>query len=128
MLWKFDLKARTFFVVATVGLLLPGLLSAFVPPGHDKDLPNFDKRREKAEDKQAQRKEPPAARKAAAEKLAGRVYGLRVERDPLLQTPKHIFSTSGFLTGPNGEGRATSTQGARPFAVNDRYRGVKAFL
>lgn len=126
-------KARALFIAAAVGLFLSGSLSGFVPPGHDKDLPNFDKRRQAAEGEAdagagAKRKALPPTRAAAAEKLANRVPGLRIERDPLLQSPKHVFAAAGYLTGPNGEGRATSAQGARTFAPTDRHRGVKVFL
>jgi hypothetical protein len=53
---------------------------------------------------------------------------LNVERDALLQTPRQIASTSGFLSGPNGEGKAISPVRARALRAEDRHRPIKAFL
>ena len=81
--------------IAAIAILLVLPLGAFVPPGHEKDLPDLDKRR----DPQAQPKPLPPAKAAAAQKLRGQIPGLRVEHDGLLQSPKHISSTAGFLSG-----------------------------
>src|SRR5881296_3500336 len=65
---------------------------------------------------------------AAAEKLGNRVPGLHIDYDGLLQTPKHVASHLGFLSGPNGEGKAISPPRARAFARTDPHRAIKAFL
>lgn len=88
------------------------------------ELPNIDKRRE---GKRASKPLPPGMAEAA-QKLKDRVPGLNLERDALLQTPKHIASTSGFLSGPNGEGKAISPWRARALRANDSLRPIKAFL
>lgn len=90
-------------------------------------LPNFDQRDEAA------LKRPPApaegpAQTAAAARLQARVPGVKVERDARLATPKTISSTTGFLTGPAGEGRGVSAEAARAVPANDPHRAIKAFL
>src|SRR5215510_12050318 len=114
--------AAVFALATACCLILP--LRAFVPPGHEKDLPDLDQRRTA----QAQPKPLPAAKAAAAQKLRGIVRGLRVEHDALRQSPKHISSTTGFLSGPNGEGLAIAAAAARAVPANDRHRAIKAFL
>jgi uncharacterized repeat protein (TIGR01451 family) len=107
---------------AAVCLLLPPRAASFVPPGHAPELPDIDKRRE------AQAKPLPPAKAAAAAKLRGQVRGLRVEHDGLLQSPKQVSSTAGFLSGPDGEGLAIAAAAARALPANDPHRAVKAFL
>jgi len=113
---------------AAACLLFPLRAAAFVPPGHQgpagaaPSLPDIDKRRE------APMQPLPRAKAAAAGKLRGQVRSLRVEHDGLLQSPKHISSTAGFLSGPNGEGMAIAAAAARSLPANDRHRAIKAFL
>jgi uncharacterized repeat protein (TIGR01451 family) len=107
---------------AAVFFLLPPRTTAFVPPGHAPELPDLDKRRE------APTQPLPPAKAAAAGKLRGQVRGLRIEHDGLLQAPKQIFSTAGFLSGPGGEGLAIAAAAARALPADDRYRPIKAFL
>ena len=107
---------------AAICLLLPLRAGAFVPPGHAPELPDLDKRRE------APPKPLPPAKAAAAVKLRGQVRGLRVEHDGLLQSPKQVSSTAGFLSGPDGEGVAIAAAAARALPANDRHRAIKAFL
>lgn len=107
---------------AAVCLLLPPRTAAFVPPAHAPELTDIDKRRE------APTKPLPPAKAAAAAKLRGQVRGLRVEHDGLLQSPKHVSSTAGLLSGPDGEGLAITAAAARAIPANDRHRAIKAFL
>src|SRR6185295_12152781 len=107
---------------AAVCFLFPPRTAAFVPPGHAPELPDIDKRRE------APPKPLPPAKAAAAGKLRGQVRGLRVEHDGLLQSPKHVSSTAGFLSGPDGEGLAITAAAVRALPANDRHRVIKAFL
>jgi uncharacterized repeat protein (TIGR01451 family) len=107
---------------AAVCLLLPPRAASFVPPGHAPELPDIDKRR----DTPAKPLAP--AKAAAAAKLRGQVRGLRVEHDGLLQSPKQVSFTAGFLSGPDGEGLAIAAAAARALPANDRHRAVKAFL
>jgi Zn-dependent metalloprotease len=53
---------------------------------------------------------------------------VRVDRDPITQSPKWIASTAGLLTGPAGVGGMVAAKTAAAFAKNDRHRAVKAFL
>jgi uncharacterized repeat protein (TIGR01451 family) len=116
-----NLRAVAAGLVATAAFFLPAL-HAVVPPGHDHQLPDFDKRRE------APAQALPPAKAASADKLRGRLQGLRVEHDALLQSPKHITSTAGFLSGPEGEGGAITAAAARALPPGDRHRAIKAFL
>jgi uncharacterized repeat protein (TIGR01451 family) len=96
---------------------------AFDHPAHG-ELPNIDKRRAE----QRQSKPVPPGRAEATEKLKQRVDGLKVERDALLQTPKYIGSTSGFLSGPDGQGKGISPQRVQAWRADDPHRSIKAFL
>src|SRR6266511_4803166 len=61
-------KAGALFAAVALCLFASGRLQAFVPPGHEKDLPNFDKRRDAGPGPQPL----PPAKAAADEKLKGR--------------------------------------------------------
>lgn len=114
-------------------LIVPMAASAFVlmavvagggqlkPAGTD--LPNFDKRTAPV---------PAAARLAEREEaraqLAAQVPDLAVDFDPLLDSPKFIRARTGFLSGPNGQGKALSGAGAKALAANDPNLPIKAFL
>lgn len=95
---------------------------AFKEPAHSA-IPDLDKRRE-----QGAKAEWPAAKIAAAEKLKARLPKVRIDLDEVVGSPKMVSSTEGYLSGPNGEGRAISLQGARAIPANDPHRPVKAFL
>ena len=75
---------------------------------------------------------PDAIRKAERERgkghLAEQLPSAVVDFDPLLDAPKFIRASDGFLTGPAGQGRAVSEQTARALAANDPLLPVKAFL
>ncbi len=111
-------------VVALLSLLVCWRALAFNEHGHEHALPNIDKRLN-AEPVEAKL---PAIKTAAANKLAAQVPGLRVEHDLLRQSPKHILSPRGFLSGPGGEGAAITAAGARAVPATDRHRPIKAFL
>ena len=111
------------FLAALCAVLLPSL-DAFDEPGGEHGLPNIDKRLQA----QPADKQLPAAKVSAAGKLIGQLRGLRVELDPLRQSPKHIASTTGFLTGPNGEGTTITAAGVRAIPATDQHRVIKAFL
>jgi len=104
--------------------LLATQLLGFSPQGHDRSPSDRDKRRESNRPAHAL----PPSRAAAIERLRQRVPGLRVEHDPLLLTPKHIASTAGFLSGPNGEGRALPPARAHGRAENDPHRPILDFI
>ena len=121
-----DSFARTpaIFLLVVLCAFSPLLAWAFEEPGHEHGLPNLDKRL----DSQPADKSLPAGKAAGAQKLRGQLHGLRVEHDVVRQSPKHIASTSGFLTGPGGEGTTISAAGARGVPATDPHRVVKAFL
>ena len=112
------------FAFLAASLAFPPGLPAFVPPAQEKALPDFDQRRQAP----LPQKPLPPAKAAAVDKLKSRVPGLRVEHDSLLQTPKHVASTAGYLTGPNGEGKGVSALRAAAMPANDPHRPIKAFL
>src|SRR5439155_20233356 len=111
------LKTMMAFASVTGFLVFLFGLQAFVQPAQENQLPNFDQRR------QAPVPQKPLSplKAAAMEKLKSRIPGLRVEHDGLLQTPKHLASTAGFLSGPNGEGRGISAPAARAWPANDPH-------
>lgn len=103
--------------------LLPGL-RAFDEPGREQSLPNIDKRL----DSLPADKPLPAEKSNATRQLRSELRGLRVEHDFIRQSPKHIASTSGFLTGPGGEGTTVTAASARGVPPGDPHRVIKAFL
>jgi uncharacterized repeat protein (TIGR01451 family) len=104
-------------------ILSPFAARAFERPG-EPSLPNFDKRKAVA----PQVKAPDPARSVALGQLRTRVPGLRVEFDELLDTPRWIASSEGFLSGPKGEGKGISPAKARAFPEDDPHRAIKAFV
>lgn len=73
---------------------------------------------------------PPAgATRAEAEnRLRARVPGVDIAFDERTGSPAFISSTSGFLTGTDGEGRAVPAAVAQTIPVGDPNRAIKAFL
>lgn len=65
---------------------------------------------------------------AALARLKARVPALRVAQDPLLGSPRFIYSREGFLTGPGGQGLATSVGAAQAVPATDPHHAIKAFL
>lgn len=93
--------------------------------GHvDSKLPNLDKRTAKNPDKSIDAKE----RAVAKAKLKERLSQVQVDVDPVVGSPASIVASDGFLTGPNGRGRAVSEEVARAVAGNDPHHAIKAFL
>jgi hypothetical protein len=74
---------------------------AFLPSSR-KPLPDIDRRGEPLAS-------VPEAQKAAAAIVQGRVPGAQVDFDRVTGAPKFIASSDGFLTGPEGVGRAVSS-------------------
>jgi hypothetical protein len=110
------------FAIAFGLSLCPGRLEAFREadvPG----LPDLDRRLGKLT-----RVFPLPAQVQARQELRSRVQGLEVAFDPLLGTHRWIGSPHGFLSGPNGQGRAIAPETIRRQAPADPYRIVKAFL
>jgi hypothetical protein len=84
-------------------------------------LTNFDVRAS------SPRKSAHPQQKAAHEKLKQAVPSAAVDFDPLLNTPKWVHATGGFLTGENGEGKSISAETAKKFD-RDPDKALKAFL
>ena len=63
----------------------------------------------------------------AVEHLQSLVPGVRVDFDPIIGSPKFISAREGFLSGPNGAGRAVSSLAGQAFA-GDPYGPTKAFV
>lgn len=95
---------------------------AFTEHAHEHVLPNIDRRTIPAADSLA------PVKRAAAAKLTSQIPGLRIEHDSLRQSPKHILSTTGFLTGPSGEGVTVTAAVAGTVPVTEQHRAVKTFL
>ncbi len=115
-------KARALAALLSLSCLLPSGARAFQAPAHE-HLENFDRRLPAAAGRAV---EPP--HRAAAERLRSFVPDAAISLDLTVGAPLWVRSTRGFLTGPDGEGRAVLRPAARPRAVNDPARGVKAFL
>lgn len=107
----------------TGALLLSTNLFGQVKPTEHAALPDIDNRVILApSEAEAQ------TRKTALANLQAQLPVVNVSVDPLLNTPKFVRARTGFLTGANGEGLAVSPTVAAEFAINDPFRGVKAFL
>jgi uncharacterized repeat protein (TIGR01451 family) len=108
--------------VAT-GFLVAALVSSaraqFRPTSHA-PKPDYDKRA-------SVQQTDPAAEQALAH-LKSQLSSAAVDFDELLGTPKFARSQDGFLTGPNGEGRAVSAKSLQAISTSDPDRAVKAFL
>lgn len=93
-------------------------------------LLNFDRRIAASANAAPRAVALPAERVNAEAKLRDRVPALRLERHPILGSPKWIAAREGFLTGSDGTGLAMAGAAAsrQPLAPNDAHRVVKAFL
>ncbi len=91
--------------------------------GHNDDLPDIDRRRDKPV-------RPPAASldPAAAARLSARIPGLVIDQDEILGGPKWMMSPRSPLSGPMGEGRGVSSKSAGLWQPDDPDRPAKAFL
>jgi len=85
--------------------------------------PDFDNRAPAAP--KAQRS---SERQVGQSRLAGQLPWAIVDFDPLLDAPSFIRSRDGFLTGPNGQGRAVSSLTAKAIPAGEPYQPIKAFL
>jgi hypothetical protein len=106
--------------VAAVAVL-PFLTATAFAAAHHEPLPNYDKRAGKVA-------QPNAARKAAMAKVAKKVQTAKVSEDPLIGGPAHVASTTEFLTGKNGRGKAVSAAVADSIPDNDAHKPAKAFV
>src|SRR6058998_1915746 len=70
----------------------------------------------------------PAERREAAAKLRERLPQAQIDFHEITGSPKRVAATDGFLTGPNGIGRAVSEGSARGFGADDAHRATKALL
>jgi hypothetical protein len=71
---------------------------------------------------------PSVRQAAAANSLGISVPDVKVDFEPLSGSPRSVASTSGFLTGPGGSGKAVRPETLVMFGPDDPYRIVKAFL
>jgi uncharacterized repeat protein (TIGR01451 family) len=86
--------------------------------------PDFDRRQTAA----SVAARPAAPKRVALESLARRVPGLQVSFDDLLGTPRWVRANDGFLTGPQGTGRALSPRALQAYGAADPHRVIKAFV
>src|SRR5437899_2838416 len=70
----------------------------------------------------------PAERREAAAKLRERLPHAQIDFHEITGSPKRVAAMDGFLTGPNGIGRAVSEESTRGFGADDAHRATKAFL
>jgi hypothetical protein len=117
-----DFITRAKLFGGAAGLVWLVFMSAQNSPAQT-PLPNFDAR--------------PAAssaavvapeKSAAVAKLRQAAPGLRVEFEPVSGAPKEVSSADGFLTGPDGNGRAISAANLAGVSATDSNRVIKAFL
>jgi uncharacterized repeat protein (TIGR01451 family) len=86
-------------------------------------LPNFDNRAPAAP-----KPERLSERQVGQSRLAGQLPWAVIDFDPLLDSPAFIRSRDGFLTGPNGQGRAVSSLTAKAIPPGEPFQPIKAFL
>jgi uncharacterized repeat protein (TIGR01451 family) len=98
-------------------------VNAQLRPAPEQTIADFDSRAVVAE-----KPGEAALRMQAEARLKSDLPSVTVSYDPLLGTPKFIRAQDGFLTGPNGQGRAVSAATAQALPANDPYLPVKAFL
>ena len=104
-------------------LLLPAPVGAFRQPAQP-PLPDFDRRQAKA----GKELRAPSGQRQAAALAAQAVPGLRVSFDEVTGSPRWVWTTEGFLSGPSGKGGAIGLATLEAFPANDPYRVVRAFL
>lgn len=71
---------------------------------------------------------PKPGQRAAEAALKQLVPGLEVSRNTLIGTPRFISARNGFLTGPQGTGRALSEKSLLAVSPSDPHRALKAFI
>ena len=98
------LRALPSLSIFAVLSLAPLVAPAFQQPTH-KDLPNYDAR------DSVSAPAAPAGQQSAALALTERVPSVRIESGTL-GTAKSVGSTTGFLTGPGGNGIGVSAVAA----------------
>ena len=86
-------------------------------------LPNLDNRLAAA----AFRPKAAQVQAAAAGKLRSVLPGAKIDFDEVTGAAKFVTSTEGFLTGPNGSGKAVAASAAALFAA-DPFGPTKAFI
>ncbi len=115
------LTARCFLASAWIVLTALRVLAFNEPKAAP--LPDFDVRQP-----QSRAGTQPPDKAAAHSGLQSLVPGSRVDFDPVLNSPRSVRARDGFLTGPQGIGRAVSRQTTERFGATDPHRAVKAFL
>ena len=93
---------------------------SFQPPD-SAPLPQFDRRNARAA-------EPGPAAERALAKLRERIPGLEVAFDDVVGSPKSISVPNGFLSGPDGRGKAISEATANAVGQGTSHFALKAFL
>src|SRR5262245_54418625 len=113
------ISRRTVVAVVVIGVFSEAF--AIVEPSRPA-LANFDVRH-----REVIRPVPGEKRRAAA-RLREQAPQAQIDFDQITGSPKRISCASGFLTGPDGIGRAVSQESARAFRLEDAHRPTKAFL
>src|SRR6266581_534561 len=70
----------------------------------------------------------PEERRAAAARLRQRLPQVQIDFHEITGSPRRITAADGFLTGPNGVGRAVSQEGSFGAQADDPHRATKALL
>ena len=112
--------ARVIFL--TLGLLSGLRVAAF---WQSESLPPIDRRESLQVGVRVSR---PAGQPAAERRLRAQLPSVRIDYDPIRQTPSYIRCLDGCLTGPEGLGKAVSPLSLQALAADDPYRAVKGFL
>ena len=118
------------FWASALGALALVVAPLFVPPAlaqlrpsRGSDLTAIDNR-----SPASPKPERTAERERGRSHLAAQLPSAMVDFDPLLDSPKFIRSSGGFLTGPHGQGRGVSALTAQALPADDPVLPVKAFL
>src|SRR5262245_2981688 len=112
------MKISRLTVVAVVVIGAVSEAFALVEPTRPA-LANFDARQRELV------RPPRGEQRQAASKLREQAPQAQIDFDEITGSPKRIASATGFLTGPNGVGRAVSEETARAFPLDDVHRPTK---
>lgn len=110
-------------ILAAAVLVLSSRAHGFQQPGRE-PLPDFDLR----QTQQLSGQKPSSERALAETALRLWVPDVKVDFDPLSGSPRSIASTTGFLTGPSGEGKGISPATLAKVRPDDPQRAIKTFM
>ena len=103
-------------------------MAADVLPDHPARLPNLDRRAELAVKDKATANKSNLERETAEGALRARLPKVKVQRHPIVASPRWIAAGDEFLTGPDGSGKGATGERVKNFPESDPHRVVKGFV